>query len=295
MRQTHACSFCLLLTFLMLPPASAQLSAPSTGVPQDNLSYPVLVTLSGGGIASGFYLNTPAALYFVTARHLLFRAATADLVTPSADCLSYSNDPARQETNQLNLNLPTLLASGNLKRHATNDIVVARLAVFTPGDKAIRYQFVPGVRATKLAENGPVAVVPPAIKRFKDVVVSNDVFLFGYPTSLGLASRPQFDHRRPLLRKGIVAGTDPESRTILLDCPVYQGNSGGPVIEVDRFPDHTEWRVIGVVSEFVPWTETWLNQRHGYTNTTIANSGYSVAVAMDPVLELLDAFEQSKP
>ena len=49
------------------------------------------------------------------------------------------------------------------------------------------------------------------------------------------------------------------------------------------------FRVIGVVTEFVPFTETWVNTRDGNKNVTISNSGYSVAVSMDLVLELVNS------
>ena len=75
---------------------------------------------------------------------------------------------------------------------------------------------------------------------------------------------------------------------MLLDCPVYPGNSGGPVLEVENHGLRIEYRVIGVVSEFVPVAENGVNTTFGYTNLNISNSGYSVAVPMDCVFELVD-------
>ena len=67
-------------------------------------------------------------------------------------------------------------------------------------------------------------------------------------------------------------------------------NSGGPVLEVDVVQSGTKYRVIGLVSQFVPAVETWTNSQHGYINTSIYNSGYAVATPMDFVLDLVAQF-----
>jgi len=143
----------------------------------------------------------------------------------------------------------------------------------------------PGVTVESMAKDGILGVDIGSIKPFNRVLVGNDVVLFGYPTSLGLKQTPQLDPRRPLLRKGIVAGTDPSNESIVLDCPVYFGNSGGPVLELDRVGFMTHLVIIGVVSQYVPFVEV------GGSNTVamqvMANSGYSIATPMDFVLELI--------
>ena len=108
--------------------------------------------------------------------------------------------------------------------------------------------------------------------------------------TLGIKDIPQIDPLRPLLRFGIIAGTNPSNKTIILDCPAYPGNSGGPVVEVEQVNISTyDLRIIGVVSQFVPFAETWVNVTHKYQNLTISNSGYAIAVSMDPVLELINS------
>ncbi len=50
-------------------------SAARRQIPDDNLAYPVLVTVKSNGATvssgSGIYLNTDSATYFVTAKHVL--------------------------------------------------------------------------------------------------------------------------------------------------------------------------------------------------------------------------------
>ena len=54
------------------------------------------------------------------------------------------------------------------------------------------------------AKGGLLGVGLETIKPFEQVLTGNEVIVFGYPTSLGLAQFPQIDTHRPLLRKGIV-------------------------------------------------------------------------------------------
>jgi len=69
---------------------------------------------------------------------------------------------------------------------------------------------------------------------------------------------------------------------------VYKGNSGGPVIEIEQVKlTKVKFRVIGIVSQFVPFAEQWLNVTHGYSNLVISNSGDSVVTPIDAVFELL--------
>jgi len=147
---------------------------------------------------------------------------------------------------------------------------------------------VPGASLVEITTSGILGVSLDAVKHFDDVLIANTIYTFGYPTSIGIKEISQIDPLRPLLRFGIIAGTNPSRKTIILDCPSYPGNSGGPVLEVDQVDlVNRRFQVIGVVSQFVPFAETWINITHKYQNLTISNSGYAVAVSMDPVLELI--------
>jgi hypothetical protein len=120
------------------------------------------------------------------------------------------------------------------------------------------------VTVKTFAASGIVGVPQDLIKRFDDVLVSNRVLIFGYPSSIGLRhggppgqratmdtikDLAQLDYARPLLRSGIVAGKNQARRTLVIDCPSYWGNSGGPVLEIEQ-ADALTWnfRVMGVVT-----------------------------------------------
>lgn len=279
-------------------------------IPEDNLAYPVLIMWENGSTGSGFYVNTGTGVYLVTAKHVLFDERTHNLPECGFDpitqkalvcwirLLSYSKDPEDQTRDLLRLDLSVLQKNGDVKAHPSRDVAAVRLfSVTKPADSPPapgsaqgpapprRILSLPGVTVESMAKDGILGVDIGSIKPFNRVLVGNDVVLFGYPTSLGLKQTPQLDPRRPLLRKGIVAGTDPSNESIVLDCPVYFGNSGGPVLELDRVGFMTHLVIIGVVSQYVPFVEV------GGSNTVamqvMANSGYSIATPMDFVLELI--------
>jgi hypothetical protein len=255
-------------------------------IPEDNLAYPVLVTLKSGVSGSGFYFNAATKMYLVTARHVIMDDQQR-LRSSEAELMSYSKDPNEPITNLLSINLSMLQQAEHLRAHQTRDVVAIAIAGITLTPEGKSLDPLPGVDVVRYAPLGIVGVGRDAVKRYADVLVANDVVVFGYPTSIGLKATPQLDLSRPLLRKGIIAGLNDYLQSIILDCPVYPGNSGGPVAELEPVGLSHRVRIIGVVSEFVPYSESWVNTTHRSTNTTIANSGYSVAVPMDFVVDLL--------
>ena len=144
---------------------------------------------------------------------------------------------------------------------------------------------VPGVTVKEQAKGGVLSVALDNVKPFDQVLTGNDVIVFGYPISLGLQQLPKLDVHRPLLRKGIVAGTNPEKRSIILDCPSYFGNSGGPVVGLDKDVFKTDFKIIGVISQYVPFVDTGVSKT--FLMQMASNSGYSIATPMDFVLELV--------
>jgi hypothetical protein len=210
---------------------------------------------------------------------------------PELELRSYSADITDPNPNVLEINLQTLQNNGDIKPHPTADVVV--LPIFDEqkkpdGSGTTNNTSVPGVTIKALDKNGSLARADLGlVYKFDQVLVGNDVLVYGYPTSVGIPNQPQFESDRPLLRKGIVAGRNLQTRGIILDCPAYQGNSGGPVIQIEDVNlGQKQFRIIGVISQFVPFLDIWYNLREKYTNTTELNSGYSVAVPMDFVLEL---------
>jgi len=262
----------------------------SQAIPDDNLAYPVLITLKSGQQGSGFFFNTSNASFLVTARHILFKEKSDELNDANAEIVSYAKDPADQTKNMFALDLAALKKYGLIKRSADHDVAVLRVGTATKEDNRSFVKVSEGVSAIQTAKTGILGIGESTAKRFSEVLTGNQVFIFGYPTSLGLRTIPQIDYAKPLLRSGIVAGTNEKSKTIILDCAAYGGNSGGAVLELEVVESGTKYRIIGVVSQFVPAIETWTNFPHGYVNTNVYNSGYTVATPMDFVLDLVAQF-----
>lgn len=286
-------------------------AAPQRALPDDNLAYPVLITLGNGSSGSGFFLNTKDAVYLVTAKHVLFDPTTHAPIDPRVSLLSYAKDPTDQTANRLYFNLVSLEQSGSVRIHPTQDVVVIKLfEVFVPPasstppipqpkanpspqpsttnssipDRPIIP--VPGVQINSASKTGFLGVdADQAVKTFDQVLTGNPIIVFGYPSSLALQQLQQLDPNRPLLRKGIVAGVNPSKKAIILDCPVYFGNSGGPVVEVDTDGPLNHFQIIGIVDQYVPFIQTGGSQT--FAMQFASNSGYSIAIPMDFVLELV--------
>jgi trypsin-like peptidase len=276
----------MVVVYLVLPVRAQR------AIPDDNLAYPVLIQLPDQ-IASGFYLNAGSSTYLVTAKHVLFDQQTGRLRNGPVTLISYSSNPKESGANVLQLDLAALSQAGRIKGHAAADVAVIQIAEIiadsstnAPALKQVRV--VSGVTVHTSVATGILGVdVNVALKKYDDVLVANEVLLFGYPTSLGMRESPQLDPQRPLLRRGIVAGLNSTARSIIIDCPSYPGNSGGPVVETDHIGFQTTYKVIGVVSEFVPFAERSINYPIQYQSVTISNSGYTIVTPMDFVLELV--------
>jgi hypothetical protein len=300
----------LTVMFGLIPIITDAVADPA--IPEDNLAYPVLLAFPKN-TGSGFYLNANNAMYLVTAKHVLFDSDPDTKQLKLRDgpllALSYSKDRTDTKRNILNLNLAALNSAGNIKSHSTEDVAVIKIATILrppqldspqqpkvqelpqpnalPIPVPMAISFLPGVTAQGIA-SALVGVDVANTKTFDQVGVGNEVVMFGYPISLALEQDPKIDFSRPLLRKGIVAGENPPQHSIILDCPSYQGDSGGPILEVERGFPQTYYRVIGVMVSFVPFADTWQSERFpNLHNKTWQNSGYSVAVPMDFVLELI--------
>lgn len=247
-------------------------------IPDDNLAYPIKIELSVGGSGTGFFINTDDTIYIATAKHVLFDPKKG---TPLSDKFTIFAQPKDQNENaysEFNINLELILdKTKNVKISKNSDVVIIKF--FNP--KTTEYY--EGITANKLSKSGIVGCPLKNIKKFDEVLISNEVFVMGYPSSIGLKQIPQIDFNKPLLRKGIVAGKNDMKKTIILDAEVYPGNSGGPVIQVIRTGLNVNYSVVGIVSEYVPYAHTTASSKDHVIN----NSSYSVVTPLDPMLELL--------
>ncbi|HEY9035783.1 MAG TPA: serine protease [Pseudomonadales bacterium] len=254
-------------------------------LPQDNLAYPVLIILNTGSMGTGCVINAVEGNYLATAKHVLFDEKN-NLKGNVAILKSYTPDLVATDFTKFTLDLNIVTSNSNIIAHTNHDVCLVRL--LTKDDQG-NSTHTPGVTLDNLSSRGVCGInINTTVKMYQDVLISNDVFIFGYPASIGLRNSPQFNSEIPLLRKGIVAGKNDQNSTIILDCPVYQGNSGGPVIEVEHMPGGISYKLIGLVSQFVPVEDHWKNLSFGIVNTQWSNSGYSVVVPVDFINDLIN-------
>jgi hypothetical protein len=246
-------------------------------IPDDNLSYPVLLEI-GQGSGSGFHFRNDEKIFLVTALHVLYEDDKKTLRGSSLKLTSYDKDVRITKPIERIVDLQKV----KIRKNDSKDIALVELASISKTDHEMR--LLDGVKRVSDGKSVTVTMPETYLKKFKDVLISNDVYILGYPSSLG--SQGQIELNKPLLRKGIVAGKNMKNETIILDCPVYFGNSGGLAIEVEKDIDgNTKYRAIGVVSQYIPFVEK-LTSELGYTNLNCENSGYSVVVPIDTILEL---------
>ncbi|MBU1557947.1 trypsin-like peptidase domain-containing protein [Patescibacteria group bacterium] len=257
-------------------------------IPDDNLSYPVLVKVGDGSSGSGFYFNDlNNNQYLITAMHVLYNydkqkeECEPELKNNKMSLVSYDQNLVNPQVVDVDISLL------NPKYDKKNDVVVLKIAnLESNSDSGYSISYLDGVSSNGGAKT--VMVRKDNLKKYEDTLISNEVFILGYPKSL--QDTNQIDESRPLLRKGIVAGKNKERKTIIIDCPVYFGNSGGLVLEVDEGPGFSRtFSVIGVVVEYIPFVERLKSiKRNEIVSVRYENSGYSVVVSTDIILELLE-------
>jgi hypothetical protein len=242
-------------------------------IPNTYLTYPVFITLKTAETSTngcGFYVNAEHATYLVTTRQVLAAglvpvdSTSQKLRDAELQLSSYSKDLPLRKRIVLAANLPILQKNGDVKLHQSQDLVVIRLA--TAGPAASGKALQQGVAMKESTETDLLGVPTAAVKTYEQVAVGDDVILYGYPGSRGIPNSPQLDPSRPLLRRGLVAGRDPQKRSIIVDGG-DRGNDGCPVFEID--PEGYGYSLIGVVIDRL-------------------DSGYSIVKPMDFVLELMN-------
>jgi hypothetical protein len=259
-------------------------------LPDEFLCSPILIEHSKG-LGTGFLILDTADFYFVTAKHNFIDNKTNILLVEEASLTMYNEDPVTGDKIKLKLNLKEADSLGYVYKKQYEDVLAIKIAYLEPGQfknsAVIYYSFVTKETGSTFIKALPVEI----LLKYEDIHVGDEIYLFGYPTSIGLTQTPQFDYSKPLLRKGIVAGKYNAKKTLILDCPSYYGNSGGPVIVkmTEMFKNISiQYRLIGLTVEFIPYEEKWLNLNTHLINKDLFNSGYSVAISSSSIIELFN-------
>ena len=236
----------------------------------NNLSYSTFLSLDyGKSSGSGFILIHQNSPYIVTAKHVLFDEndnlrATNLLIT--------SQNSRGHESEARNIMIENL-NQAPIYRSLVEDVAIINISN-------------PALYTVQQEGNNIISVSMEQTNSIKDIGVSNDIYLVGFPTSLIFQGSQYFEVNRPLLRKGIIAGINSLDNTFIIDCTAYYGNSGAPIIEVCQ---DGELRIVGIVSRYIPFVTEWRNNREpSISHTELSNSGYTVCLPIDSIINLIN-------
>jgi Trypsin-like peptidase domain len=252
---------------------------------KDILKASLLFELKNGGSGSGFCLRDSNFMYFVTASHVIVNLRDSTLQSDSLYVVQYNNNPEVDKKDSLKISLINASRNGFLLLDMKNDIAVFKIGRLdhNRSDTISFYPFLTGYTKSSLIKTSTISK---KIIKLDDLEIGNDLFTIGYPKSLNL--KLNFDFDRPLLRKGIIAGRDLKTKRIITDCPSYFGNSGGPVYAYSS--EYNDFLIIGLISALIPLEEHWYSDRYGIVNTQVSNSGYTVVIPIDFILDLIKKF-----
>ena len=232
---------------------------------------------------SGFLYRDSLSIYLVTAKHILYDtdATAGRLILKYESCkinFNLNEKDSLLSNDSYVVNLKDLNEFGKIAAVSTSDLAVVKLGEVRKhpvSDSLIVVDFYNKVSRT--TSNVPIglleAVRKPHVIQADEVYEGYDIFLFGFPNSLGVKSIPQFSRYRPLIRKGLIAQFNPISRRFILDAAAFGGNSGGPVVILKR----NNFYFCGIVVENIP-----VNTYGDY----VGNSGYSVMESFHYLEEL---------
>lgn len=252
----------------------------ASGLNHTLASLAVRIKSGDSALGSGFYLESGSGTYLITAKHVLVNTLTGLPKVDSISLVSYGWEPLDTLPVIVQVDIGLSLSTGNMQHHEKKDVLVIRVATAdTSGRRSTPGVYVPGFFTKSVVPMSHQAM-------FDSVVVGREAFVTGYPSSL---ESKELDFRRPLVRSGIIAGKNLATKMFFTDCAVTYGNSGGPVIQSRGRIQEVVGVAVQLVGDFVG-----LRDSAGRLLKYPGNSGYSVVVPMDFVLELLSQWEPTK-
>lgn len=268
-----------------------------------SLSVDVPVDGSGKTIrqiaGSGFLYSSGNWFYFVTAKHVVTSILQSGI--KKAYLLTHVKGDFPDVPAEFVIDISTAILNQGLYL-SPRDVAIIRLG--RSGVKFIAQPYfheIPldvNISGNKSYSRMMMTVDKSEILPFANVDISEDVVVSGFPSSLNAYPdivSPLYESDWPLLRKGIVSGKNNVTRQIVIDVPVFPGNSGGPVILVrqNNLTTKTTY-IIGIVLEFIPFVSKSREEHQMVTNVNIANSGYTIVEPADTFLALVSLAENQQ-
>lgn len=240
--------------------------------------------VSGTGFVLQDSLPNDGLIYLVTARHVISEKKGKNKLELKSPIwkVTFSEKLSDRGYSSFLLNLRKLRDKGAIIWSNTYDVVLIGFGVMIEGEF---YSFEDSEQMDLMAsfKRKQTSMLIEVLKPLADINIAEEIFISGYPTSLGFKKSEQYDYYKPLVSKGIVSSIYPEKETFITDCAVYPGNSGAPVI---GFSNERQLSVLGIVIEYVPL----INKKN---NVDIDNSGYSVCLSSDVILKFAKQLSRS--
>jgi len=200
----------ILITVTLFLPAAC-LAVPPLAVDVNPIAFPVdlqLVTPQPIGSpktnsGSGFFFRRGTNLFIVTAKHVIFDMKSTMLHGPTGTCVAYAKDKKEKGRLVLQLDLLTIAAQGRVLFHTNDhDVAALRIGTVTKADGASStLSLLAGATMVEFAD--ALLLDEAWTHKLDQIEPADPVFVFGFPKSVGIPVRPQFDIDRPLLRHGI--------------------------------------------------------------------------------------------
>jgi len=260
------------------------------------LRMPVLITLNNGSTGSGIFMQDSSNIFLITARHVLFDEGTNRFIPESLKLKYYPKNITDGDTSIISIDFRKMKDS-LVRFDKQHDIAIIKIAHIEKniGDTAFNVTLIPYL---KTIYNVTTLNQYPSkmTKKYSQIKIGTDIYLFGYPSSLGTKwVYPQsidiFDYDRPLLRSGIIAGKNDKLKTIIIDAPSYWGNSGGPVFIKQTEFLQVSYHLVGIVSGFIPFYDYIHSDKSGTYNLQVSNSGYSIIIPIEFAINLMKDFK----
>ncbi len=249
---------------------------------EGNIQSTVLIN-TGSVSGSGFLVkDSLQRISLITAKHVIFDANKNFSVLNSNEAVIqfYAKNFKSDSANYIIIDLTKLQCDNFICFDPIHDICIILIAKLDKG--AIQYnngifRYGHNVKYDQYPFNEKT------ILKKDELFIGEDVFVVGFPRAIGLKQIPQFDYSKPLLKRGAIASISDNLGNIIIDCPVYGGNSGGPVFLERKSFDKYSLRFIGIVSQFIPF----INPTASNKDMTIQISSYAVIIPIEYAFNLI--------
>lgn len=135
------------------------------------------------------------------------------------------------------------------------------------------------------------------ISDMEKIEVSEGDFLYALGFPMGLVAK---DRKHVILRQGVIARIrdlfEKRSKDFVVDCLVYPGNSGGPVVlkpemvSIEGTKSNSNAALIGVIKSYLPYQDVAISQQTQRPRIIFEeNSGLSLVEPVDHIHEAIDS------